>query len=151
MLDEDFRIRFAADTLERSQRGSIVANIWWEGGFGTFPDVGWSDFAVVIVGWWANAALSLVEGTATSGRLDFMDGPFHAMASVVDEQRWRIEMIHHGKNTCEHDIEVAPKLLLSEIWMVGSQVLEACRRNQWLGDDISRLIKSMNKITRLFG
>ena len=64
-------------SLRRSATGSITAGIWFEAGDECFPENGWNDFAVVILGWWLSElrALPARNNPRATARLEFMDGP----------------------------------------------------------------------------
>ncbi len=48
-----------------------------------FPEKGWDDFSVVIMGWWLERSLAIREGSKTI--LNFMDGPYYLEISELDE------------------------------------------------------------------
>ena len=53
----------------------ITGTLFVELGGNAFPDAGWSDFPVVVLGWWVRAALAL-QRTGAPTSFMFMDGPF---------------------------------------------------------------------------
>lgn len=62
--------------------GRVTCPIWIEVDGNPFPEEGWDDFSVVLLGWWITAASS---GDVTSCFL-FMDGPF----------RFELSLLHDG-------------------------------------------------------
>jgi hypothetical protein len=63
-------------TFQQSREGGNVTGvIFLELHDGAFPGRGWSDFPVIILGWWADAWLQLEVPTRREVQWRFMDGP----------------------------------------------------------------------------
>ena len=63
-------------TFRQSREGGNVTGvIFLELRDGAFPSRGWSDFPVIILGWWADALLELEVPTRREVQWLFMDGP----------------------------------------------------------------------------
>lgn len=56
--------------------GNVTGVIFLELHDGAFPERGWSDFPVIILGWWADALLQLEVPTRREVQWRFMDGPY---------------------------------------------------------------------------
>lgn len=69
-------IRFDDEYLMHSaaRNSPLVFVIYWEHGGIVYPDYNWTDFGVIVIGWWLMAARSLVNG-AERETFYFMDGP----------------------------------------------------------------------------
>jgi hypothetical protein len=63
-------------SLRRSAMGSITGQIYLRGPSGSFPVDGWSDFPVVILGWWIEGLAGLPRRKSGSFKGMFMDGPY---------------------------------------------------------------------------
>lgn len=87
-------IRFEPDSLRQSRSGSITGVVALTSNAACFPEEGWSDFVVVIAGWWLRAIRSLGTGELASQDLDFMDGPFRARVSREGKDHATIEFVH---------------------------------------------------------
>ena len=62
----------------------IFSEIYFQLNDGTFfPEEKWDDFAVVILGWWLQEALSI--NTDNKHIFNFMDGPYYLEVSLVDD------------------------------------------------------------------
>lgn len=64
---------FDVSTFRRDSNGPTTGAIWIRIAGRDFPEQGWSDFPLVIVGWWL-AAVRELEAGALSRSLEFMDG-----------------------------------------------------------------------------
>ena len=72
----DIMIGLDLQTFQQSQAGGNVTGvIYLELRDGAFPGREWSDFPVIILGWWADALIELEAPTRREVRWRFMDGP----------------------------------------------------------------------------
>src|ERR1043166_5263640 len=60
---------------QNSQNGNVTGVIYVELESGAFPAKGWSDFPVIILGWWTEALLQLEVPARREVKWRFMDGP----------------------------------------------------------------------------
>jgi len=71
-------------TFQQSREGGNVTGvIFLELYDGAFPGRGWSDFPVIILGWWADALLQLEVPKRRAVQWQFMDGPHGVTLSKV--------------------------------------------------------------------
>ena len=61
----------------------LFGDIFFEFEKGFFPGENWNDFILIILDWWINAVLDLVDKKKTE--LDFMDGPYAISISLNNE------------------------------------------------------------------
>jgi len=67
------------ETFQQSREGGNVTGVLFlELHDGAFPGKGWSDFPVIILGWWADALLQLEMPARREVQWRFMDGPHGA-------------------------------------------------------------------------
>lgn len=72
-------------TLEKSGYGSITGEIYFQFENFYFPERGWNDFVVVLLGWWIKSAETLeVSSVGTTVEFLFMDGPFYVRGVKTD-------------------------------------------------------------------
>lgn len=65
--------------------GTATGVIYWDVEGAQFPEAGWNDFVVVILGWWLQDVIALLRGETKDVALDFMDGPFSVLLRVDNE------------------------------------------------------------------
>ena len=63
--------------------GNVTGVIYLELESGQFLERGWSDFPVVILGWWTEAFLQLEINTRSDVQWRFMDGPYSATLTPI--------------------------------------------------------------------
>lgn len=124
-------------SLTRSGMGSITGHIFLRGPTVGFPEEGWSDFPVVILGWWIEGLTEVVVGKERSFQGMFMDGPY---AFVVHREPGASARISWGKRNEETSIGIVdiPALLRSAV-AAGRLVAEACRSRNWSSPDLDHL------------
>lgn len=123
-------------SLRRSGMGSITGQIFLRGPMAGFPDEGWSDFPVVILGWWIEGLTDVVVGKESSFQGLFMDGPY----AFVVRREGSSGRISWGKRDEETSIGVVdiPALLRSAV-AAGRLVADACRGRDWSSRDLDHL------------
>lgn len=91
------RARVDAGSLTQSPLGSITGTVYWDLDGISFPDDQWSDFVVVILGWWIGEANRLLAGQR-HGRLSFMDGPYQIEVQTTESpSRWSMQCLRSDK------------------------------------------------------
>lgn len=61
-----------------------------------FPECGWDDFAEIILEWWVDGAVSLLENGGSSV-FRFMDGDFSFEIKMADDKKFLIELREKSK------------------------------------------------------
>jgi hypothetical protein len=92
-----FAVTLDPATLSRSRRGSITGVLFVVSDGTVFPEQGWSDFPVVVLGWWARAVCEVMDG-AREGVCQFMDGPFSFSVQASSDRAWTVRLLgkRHG-------------------------------------------------------
>ena len=73
-------------TFQQSREGGNVTGvIFLELRDAAFPERGWSDFPVIVLGWWADALLQLEVPTRREAKWLFMDGPHGVTLTKVTD------------------------------------------------------------------
>jgi hypothetical protein len=71
-------------TFQQSRpNGNVTGVIYLELESGEFPERGWSDFPVIILGWWTEAFLQLEADNRGEVQWRFMDGPYTATLAGI--------------------------------------------------------------------
>lgn len=108
----------------------ITGEIWLQNDEFSFPAEKWSDFPVVILGWWLANLQPLIAGLEKEAECSFMDGPFFFNVIVETDSDWRLQCIEGGfkKNVIQFELNVAPKQFLNEILSAARVVLDTCEK-----------------------
>lgn len=134
--------------FERTKSGGIVGRIHLEAGDFCFPEAGWNDFVVVVLGWWLESMRELLDQRTDRITLRFMEGRFQITVSSANE-RWALQCGEAGKDRVEFEGCVDGRRLVSEALAAAAQAIEACRHHGWDNADLSRLIALRRELGRL--
>jgi hypothetical protein len=133
------------ETLEVKPRGPAIAGIWLITERGAFPTVGWDDFVVVTLGWWARALLTTMRSNGVRGRVHFMEGP-HAVDVALSSG-----IIHFKLISCDREVGTGESALVPFVSALISQsreVLHACRSREWRSADADTLESLLGDLKR---
>ena len=120
-------------TFRQSREGGNVTGvIFLELQDGAFPEMGWSDFPVIVLGWWTDSWLQLEVATRSEIQWRFMDGP-HSLTLTKGE----------GSNS----------IGAYEFSQVGSSLLEAaervvahCDKHKMFSNDLELLRSNIQRL-----
>jgi hypothetical protein len=135
-----FAVEVREETFEKAASGSITGVIWLQMDAIAFPEQGWNDFVVVILGWWTNEASALVAATKNRGEFGFMDGPF--MVSVIaNGDTWQLDCNKRGRNgtALVHKATVTATEIASGLIHCADIALKRCDKNGWSHADVDEL------------
>jgi hypothetical protein len=147
MAPQTVEVFVSPATLSRSAAGSITGPIWIRipaaGGRtedDVFPEDGWSDFPVIVLGWWLGRLARDTGGREAAERCEFMDGPF---AFTVRRRRgdpqWTVAWPGHSQ------VVVDGPTFLDRLISTARAVLDACHTNGWAGPDADALARAIEQ------
>lgn len=146
------------DTLERSVHGEITGRVWLRDGRrehqADFPEVGWSDFPVALIGAWAielqRFARVLPSGDAVA-RCHFMDGPYSFTVHAVGAGAWRISCVEErafGHSTPGQVWVTDSASFLDGLHRAARATLAACDARGWWDADTETLRRFVESRSR---
>lgn len=128
-----------------AKSGAVVGAIWLrlDGPPSAFPQAGWTDFPVVILGWWLREIEALVRKASVEATCKFMDGPFEFVLSSSGNLRMRER---RGAGVTE--LEASPcRVSVQECWeslnLAALNVVAECDARGWSSRDIDTLCRFM--------
>jgi hypothetical protein len=122
-------IALELQTFQQSrQSGTVTGVIYLEVEGSAFPERGWSDFPVIILGWWADAWLRLQEPTRREVQWGFMDGPYAATLTKAPGARLRASQVH------------------SSLLEAAERVAAHCEQSRMLSRDLELLRGSVSRL-----
>ena len=131
-------------TIARRSSGSITGVIFFRMLGKPFPADDWSDFPIVLLGWWLEALASLYLGQDRC-ELEFMDGPYAVFVSRNGDETIRLAPHRNGLPSGEEVIEKLSDLSL-ELLLVANECRGLCRDRLWSGGDVSALSDSISAL-----
>jgi hypothetical protein len=131
--------------FERGNSGNILGPIRLhheatDSALTEFPEHGWTDFVVVILGWWLEGLRDLRQG-AEQVLFRFMDGPLAFSVTPEDSETYRIHCVEErASGKTEHGDWISPKTEFeSSVLGAGVASLAECDRRGWRSRDIDTL------------
>ena len=82
----------------------IFGNIFFEKSEFVFPERQWNDFVIIILNWWIDELLKLINNNAISAELFFMDGPLSIKVNHVENNYW-LFFVHGEKIVHKEEVE----------------------------------------------
>jgi hypothetical protein len=146
MSQAEIRIDLSEERLRRSGTGLALGDIWLSVDGSAFPSARWSDFIVVVLGWWCQALLELLRGDPEPRRVHFMDGPFHVELGPLVHGSLHLVLVERDLQKQEVDVE--PNPLVSSVLSAAAQVLHECRRRDWWSSDEDALARAKEELRR---
>lgn len=142
-----WRIAIDDSSLDFSRR-SVTGKLYWENEQGScFPSRDWSDFVVIVLGWWCAAVIELVRGSNVA-TLDFMDGPF---VGVIQKngQEYSIKCKRRSRNVFANELNV--KHFVHSLISTSQHVILRCKEHQKEVGDAAELEKALTALMAATG
>jgi hypothetical protein len=141
-----FQLRSDPKLLSLLPTGSIVGPIVLEMDDVEFPDNHWSDFPIVILGWWLDELASLVMNSVRRGVFRFMDGPFRfefvkRHESALEEN---LRLVDERQDLPVLEGVVSLTEVQRQIYRVASDLISKCESNGWNSKDIDQLRRALS-------
>jgi hypothetical protein len=137
---EQARLVLRTNVLGRSKIGRVYAGLSLKLNELSFPHPDWSDFVVVILSWWCQAAMRLLQGSSSSAEVRFMEGPFRAELHTTSSAAWHISLVEAGLSRKVHcSTEIEADSLIRSILETSQQVLRICKEQNWWSSDADDL------------
>jgi hypothetical protein len=142
-------VRTDGSALSRSATGSITGPLSVEIDGDPFPEPGWNDFPVVVLGWWLRAVLAL-KRTGVGTSCTFMDGPFEFELKQLQPRAWELLLLERRVADVQvvRSGRVDPEQVLLSIHAAADSVLQGCRARNWSSPDIDELQSARNALSQ---
>jgi len=142
------RIQLTLDVVERRPHGTIVGPIWIASGTpgAGFPEAGWWDFPVALLGAWLPAFRRLA-GRGEAAECHFMDGPYHFAVTAANPDEWRVVCFERREGpTASNAVAewtTTPSEFIESAIAAGRQILGHCDARGWWDADTDRLRRAL--------
>ena len=131
-------LRRETSALVQTGKGSISGRVWFAAATGAFPDEQWSDFVVVLAGWWLQAVSDL--WASGGAELLFMDGPVRIQATRL--RSGLVELLGIEDRVPRRELPLGVlriDVLGAEVRSFADEVLEACDAQGLESRDVEEL------------
>ena len=148
-MENQFYLHVDPEAMHRYPSGKVMGPIYCQYGPKFFPEPLWDDFAIVILSWWIEAALRLLEQESDYEELLFMDGPFEM--SIEREKNfeylmtWCDEQLH---KTFSFTINLQNFAL--QLIKAAEAIIQQCQKEKWDSGDLQSLITDQKLLQGAF-
>ncbi len=104
-----------------------------------FPDEAWTDAVVIVLAWWAEAAIRLLRGETGPIEVRFMEGPYVVAVRSCTENAWELSLVEKGLQRRSESTKVEAAPLIFSIADACDAVLDLCRSRNWWSADAQTL------------
>ena len=134
-------------SLRRGNTGAVVGSLSFRFESSAFPHETWTDFVVVVLGWWLERLAAIVEGTSRSVDLEFMDGPFALRLRREKSGRLVYEAVElcAGGEVVEDRGTLDGPALLADTYAAAAEIVAECRSRSWSDDDVRELERRVDR------
>ncbi len=137
----------AADQARCSPRGAVTGPIYLRLPNACFPEEGWDDFPVVLLGWWAQALARLASGGGGAEKLQFMDGPYFVTLDRAGDGDIRFQCVsEQGRRQVEAEGLVSRAALEDQVRRAGLTLAAAARDRGWNSRDLPTLEEALGAL-----
>jgi hypothetical protein len=128
--------------------GNPIGEIWLRLDDVSFPEEGWTDFVVVVLNWWADAAADLLEGDRRPRDIDFMEGPFLVRLRSLDDSLWEVALVTRRETSQSAQILFLDgRAFARRILSTVRRILRQCEANGWITRDTELLRTRAARLT----
>ncbi len=137
-------LKIDPSTIKFNIDGNSTGNIYFSiNGKKSFPDDEWNDFVDIILNWWINAIIEMIESNLVGCELLFMDGPFSLIITKdIQGENWIIKT--QKSNSTLNEVEIVGKDFVDMIYKKARQLMHYYYLNNFKNEDIEILEKSLN-------
>ena len=120
--------------------GSVIGSIWLRSHLEPridFPEAGWTDFPVVILGWWLDQIEGVLRRSSAEATCSFMDGPFEFRITCSGELRLLERRAAGTREVAK--LEVSLQAFWQQLNIAASLVVSECDRLGFSNADVVNL------------
>ncbi len=142
-------IQIGTDRFGQSATGLVYGGLHIQLDDRKFPDLGWTDFVVVVLAWWCRALARVLDGERSPIEVRFMEGPFLAVLGPASSQTLRLELVEAGKSRrviCVADVLSDP--LINSVLASAESAIAECRKRDWWSKDADELVDALASLKR---
>lgn len=150
MAPEHVEVVVAPRSFDRSTPGAITGPIWLRHGRrgerrADFPEAGWTDFPVRILGGWLDDLAGLAGGAVAEAPCHFMDGPYEFTVADAGRSLLRLRCARRDLDelalVAEFDTPAAA--FFDALRSAATAALAECERRGWTDRDVDDLRRAL--------
>jgi hypothetical protein len=146
--EENNQVKCFVDRESLSKSTNITGEIWIEVERHSFPERGWSDFPVIVLGWWLEGLTKLWLEEQDECKCFFMDGPYNFTVTRKMDH-WSLQCFdrHHSPASLILSAQAHHRPILQNLLTAALEVIAECRHRGWETTDLNYLIAACERLT----
>ena len=146
-MSNEFLINIVPETLSRSSSGAITGRLSVTIGGTDFPEKEWVDFIVIVLGWWIDEVISILEEHSDESICEFMDGSFEFKIQSEGKKYLHISFVDMiDDETRYSDVTVSKEIVIRSLLLASNAVIKECRNKKWTDNDIVNFESKINRL-----
>lgn len=134
----EFEVRVSPEEFRVTGGGSVTGPIWARIAGTDFPEPGWPDFPVALLGGWLTTLAELEADDGGLAMLHFMEGPYR-LDVTREGAAWALRAHQDGAEPVAEVTADSLAELRGPLCDAAEQVLAACRARGWRDRDVRHL------------
>lgn len=146
-------LRVSVESLERSANGRVFGGLHLQLENIRFPSADWTDFVVVVLGWWCEGLTKLSAEPGQRLEIRFMDGPFLVRIGPIERSTVHLDLVDVSgaqPKSAPKSAEVAIETLMQAVVKAAGAIVEECRARSWSSPEIEQLAASRDALARVY-
>jgi hypothetical protein len=141
---ENATVEVDTSTLSLSSFGSITGVVFIRSESACFPEEGWNDFAVTILGWWLEPLPRILQKKTRQWDLRFMDGPCTARLTQERGDTWSLASLHNDRQVFK--VPVSCLGFITSLIRAARTLLAACEKRGWQTPEMDHLASTVRML-----
>lgn len=139
----DVHLALVQSSLVCGPRGTVTGQLYFRTDASTFPDDVWNDFALVLLGWWVEALIPLLQGQRCEAELLFMDGPFLVRVERDEAGDCSMEFVDRARDRVVGRGSIQLDELFEQVTRAAKAVLEFSEEEGGAAADVEALRRGL--------
>lgn len=137
----EFEVSVAPEGFGRTGAGTVTGPVWARVAGTDFPEPGWPDLPVAVLGGWLAILAGLESGEPAPAVLSFMEGPYELEVARDPGDRWLLRARKDDADVIAETTADTLADLRDPVRTAAVQTLAACRVRGWAGPDVRHLAR----------
>ncbi len=138
-----------ATSVATRKPGPATGDIWLVIDGRKFPILGWNDFVVVILNFWATALTRLIRDDSKSEIIDFMEGAYCVVVTMTTPTTLKVCAFEGDGRRVKGPVgEVPLEQVVLELTSQSREILAECKKQNWWSKDADILLSSITELEK---
>jgi hypothetical protein len=149
----EVELKISIESLERSANGRVFGGLHVQIDGTPFPEADWTDFVVILLGWWCDGLTKLSAAPDQPLEVRFLEGPFLVRIGPIKGSTVQLVPVdtRSGRSRpVPNPAQVAIEPLMQTVLNAAGAIVDECRVRGWISPDIEQLAASRDALARVY-